>query len=330
MLNCLFNIFNFGNLTFVVNLGIILLLTGLIMLYVRNKFSTYDRCLEEQSNMLRHLITTLQNQQYNSVNAGPNTELASDIAIKTARKINYNRQNNKIIVSDDEDDSEDYTDNNASDDENNSYSTDSENDTESETDTETDSENERSLASNNHNNNIQELNVTDMNDHSIETIETKKNIINAVSMMGLNNVMGGVQVQGGIGGICYLELLSELKDTSFHNDNDNDLNQCIKVISIKSSDENNNEGKIFELNDNQDDSNILDESFIVSKLKETKLDSSITNLIENKEVNDTLDKFSLEQLRDMKKTQLQDLCKKKNLGTNGTRNELITRLSNVL
>jgi hypothetical protein len=337
MLNCLFNIFNFGNLGFVVNLGIVLLLTGLIMLYVKNKFSIYDKCLEEQSNMLRHLVTTLQTQQLRGGNSHYNNELASNVAIDTARRINLNnslKKNDKIIVSDDEtSDADDSTSEYTSDDDNEATDSDSESESDSDSDSESDSDNECENESDNYtdkkelNNKNNELSTKNDDLETIETIETKNMIgLGGVSMIGLNNVniMSGVQTMGG--SLCYLELLSELNEGT----SENDLNKCIKVISIKSNENDNNEGKVFELNDSLEVSNVLDESFVVSKVTESPLSEINLNENEYTQLNDSSDKYNLEQLRDMKKTQLQELCKKKNLGTNGTRNELITRLSNVL
>lgn len=362
MLNCLFNIFNFGNLGFVVNLGIVLLLTGLIMIYVRNKFATYDKYLEEQSNMLRNLVTTLQSQQYK----GGNDQLASNVAINAARKINLNNSNsntnNKIVVSDDENDSDDTDDTDDSDETDDSEEETYESDDSEESDDTNDSQSNYSNSDSNKNNlNINEeskeyqlevdpeVNNSERNEKklltkyldsknyndNIETIETKKNLLEmgGLGMIELNNInlvggIGGVQTMG-MGGVCYLELLSELNDSNC----ENDMSQCIKVISINSTNPNNqndnNEGKIFELNDNEDVSNVLDESFIVSKLTNSA-SVSVINLDETTDLNDSSNKYNLEQLKDMKKTQLQDLCKKRNISTNGTRNELITRLSNVV
>lgn len=334
MLNCLFNIFNFGNLGFIVNLGIVLLLTGIIMLYIRHKFSIYDNCLEEQSKMLRQLVVTLQNNNYSNKCEMSNNdnELASNIAISSARKIN-SKKSNKIIVSDDESETETES----------VSESESESETESESESETESESENDSSESgvseynseikyekkeNIENNKKLSNNDD--DDNIPTITTKtNNLINDLTTMGGISVISSMQGMN-MGGICYLELLSELNN----NDKmcDNDLNQCIKVISINSTDENNNSENVIELDDILQDNNVLDKSFIVSKLKESLIseNNDKPNLNENNDSDETIEKYNLEQLKDMKKTKLQELCKKKSVSTNGTRTELITRLSNLL
>ena len=134
--------FKFESFGFIISLGITLLLCGLLMFYVRQRFAAYDRHLIEQSQLLKHLVSNIQ------TNMGPSSELASSSAIKAAQLIhnrkNVDENNEKIIVSDDEIDS------------------DSESESESESDSETsvsdsDSEDENKNNKNNKNNKCETL-----------------------------------------------------------------------------------------------------------------------------------------------------------------------------
>ena len=53
-------IFGFDKVSFVVGLGITLLLCGLIMFYVKQRFSVYDRAITEQSQLLKYLVSSIQ------------------------------------------------------------------------------------------------------------------------------------------------------------------------------------------------------------------------------------------------------------------------------
>ena len=78
--------FKFESFGFIISLGITLLLCGLLMFYVRQRFAAYDRHLIEQSQLLKHLVSNIQ------TNMGPSSELASSSAIKAAQLI-HNRKN---------------------------------------------------------------------------------------------------------------------------------------------------------------------------------------------------------------------------------------------
>jgi len=117
-------LFGFDKVSFVVGLGITLLLCGLIMFYVKQKFSVYDRAIMEQSQLLKHLVSSIQ---MNS------SSLSANGAVDTARKVHnlFGEENNRIVVSDDEsgdDDNDDNDDNVSSDSETISDSDDSDDD----------------------------------------------------------------------------------------------------------------------------------------------------------------------------------------------------------
>jgi hypothetical protein len=316
MINIL-SFLNFGNLSFIVSLGIILLLTSMIMLYVRTKFASYDKCLEEQSNLLKKLVISLQTPNIVGGNFINNdSKLASNVAINTARQININNKSDKkIIVSDDEDD--EYT-NDSDDDE---IESDSESDSETQSESESESETETLSETHHHYDNILISKKIDNNyDDDIETIETN-NINNKKNLVG--------------GGICYLELLSVINDTNLNENlsfNDTDLNQCIKIISIKSNEDDYNMN-VLELNDNllTNINNTVEETILNSNNEDNNLNKlNLDDMSNISEVDIELHAYTLDDIKDMKKNKLQDLCKRKNISTNGTRNELITRLSTFL
>jgi hypothetical protein len=287
------------------------------MLYVRTKFASYDKCLEEQSNLLKKLVISLQTPNIVGGNFINNdSKLASNVAINTARQININNKSDKkIIVSDDEDD--EYT-NDSDDDE---IESDSESDSETQSESESESETETLSETHHHYDNILISKKIDNNyDDDIETIETN-NINNKKNLVG--------------GGICYLELLSVINDTNLNENlsfNDTDLNQCIKIISIKSNEDDYNMN-VLELNDNllTNINNTVEETILNSNNEDNNLNKlNLDDMSNISEVDIELHAYTLDDIKDMKKNKLQDLCKRKNISTNGTRNELITRLSTFL
>jgi len=108
-------------LWFVIGVGITLLLCGLIMFYVKQKFSVYDRHIMEQSQLLKHLV--------NSIQSMTPAVLSSNGSVEQAKRIHeqFNNGYSRIVVSDDEYESE-------------SAESESESESESETETESDSD----------------------------------------------------------------------------------------------------------------------------------------------------------------------------------------------
>jgi hypothetical protein len=266
------------------------------------------------------------------------SNLASNVATNTARQIimNNNKNDKKIIVSDDEEDDE-YTNDSDNSECNDSECDDSEcddsesDDTESESDSElSESDTERlsesiecdnEKLSNRGESKSSSYSDNLDNDDGIETIETSNN---------KNNLVGG---------ICYLELLSELNETKLNDNlsfNDSDLNQCIKIISINSGDVDDSCMKVLELNDNllTNINKVVEETILNSNSQDyndDNLNKLLLNVSDNmSDIDAELKSYTLDDIKDMKKTKLQDLCKRKNISTNGTRNELIIRLSGVL
>ena len=78
--------FKFESFGFIISLGITLLLCGLLMFYVRQRFAAYDRHLIEQSQLLKHLVSNIQ------TNLVPSSELAAASAMKAAQQI-HNKKN---------------------------------------------------------------------------------------------------------------------------------------------------------------------------------------------------------------------------------------------
>jgi len=116
-----------NKILFAILFGIVLMVLGLILFYVRQKFSVYDRAITEQSQLLKHLVNSIHN---NSISARG----ASDEARRVHEQ--FSRDNStRIIVSDDEDDNDD---NDNDDNESTNSSSETEDDTESSTEEEED------------------------------------------------------------------------------------------------------------------------------------------------------------------------------------------------
>jgi hypothetical protein len=262
-------IFGLDKLSFVVGLGITLLLCGLIMFYVKQKFAVYDRTIMEQSQLLKHLVTSIQ---MNSVIGSASAPGAVDSARRAHTLFGGEERNDsRIIVSDDEDEDDDNS--------NESYSSDTESESDSESsDSDSESENEE-----NPNNSHKPFNI------NITQLDNEK--LN-IKQINLSNDIKVVNVDD-------LRVANETLD--------NLTTELLSHISV------NRESNEDELNVLNTEELKLDET---DELMENKLSSSdnLENLLEKK------------KYVDLSKTQLQELCKERNLSIKGSKKDLIDRL----
>ena len=299
--------FKFESFGFIVSLGITLLLCGLIMFYVRQRFAAYDRHLIEQSELLKHLVSNIQ------TNMGSSSELASSSAIKTAQLIhnrkNVDENNEKIIVSDDEIDS------------------DSESESESDSETsvsDSDSEDENknnkcetlgkcpilpfgnmltTLMSVNNSSNKKNMSEKDTNEDTNEDSD-EESIDSSCDSLSRESLSDDERTKEQIKHIDFSKKLDDIKVLG-----NDDIDSSLNVHNLDIS---------FEEISNKN--NILDEIHV------TKLNDVIEDDIEKSDNSETKQK-PIFNLKDLSKKALQDLCKDRKLPINGTRGELINRLS---
>jgi hypothetical protein len=294
--------FKFESFGFIISLGITLLLCGLIMFYVRQRFAAYDRHLIEQSQLLKHLVSNIQ------TNIGPSSELASSSAIKAAQLIhnrkNVDENNEKIVVSDDEIDS------------------DSESENESESDSET--------------------SVSD-SDSEDENKNNKCEALGKCPILPFGNML--------------TTLMSANKSSNKKNMSEKDSNEDTNEDSDEESTDSSRDSLSIEsLSDDQitkekikhidftpklDNIKVLENDDFDSALNVHNLDEEISNKnnvldeIHVTKLNDVIEKSdnletkktTIFNLKDLSKKALQDICKDRNLPINGTKGELINRLS---
>lgn len=259
-------LFGFDKLSFVAGLGITLLLCGLIMFYVKQKFSVYDRTIMEQSQLLKHLVSSIQ---MNS------SSLAANGAVESARKAHdlfgdetNTKIINRIVVSDDEDDDGDEDDDASSDSETVSDSDDND-DSDDSDDSDDDEESNVNMIS------------------KLNTLEDEKLNIKVVNVDDLNILNNA-------------ELLSEEQSTSLKINKEKDTYQEENQMINDENDEN-DENDINENVDNTEKKWIL----------------------ENDNLENIKEKSKYVELN---KSQLQELCKERNLSIKGSKKDLIDRL----
>ena len=312
--------FKFESFGFIISLGITLLLCGLIMFYVRQRFAAYDRHLIEQSQLLKHLVSNIQ------TNLVPSSELAAASAMKAAQQIhnkknvnenNENNENNKnnentdkIVVSDDEIDSE------------------------SESDSETDSDSGSSDS------------VSDNEDED-EKKNNKCETLGKCPILPFGNMLSTLMTVNKSSNKQNVREKENEKDSDADDEDseDEDSKDSLSSDSLSDDDELNNEQiKHIDFSPKLDGIKILDNQDIGIKLNDNNLDISFEDISNNKlnvldeihvkKLNDVIEdsddletnKFNL-NLKDLSKKALQDICKERNFPTNGTRGELIKRLS---
>ena len=301
--------FKFESFGFIISLGITLLLCGLLMFYVRQRFAAYDRHLIEQSQLLKHLVSNIQ------TNLVPSSELAAASAMKAAQQIhnkknvNENNENNdKIVVSDDEIDSE------------------------SESDSESDSDSDSSDS---------------VSDNEDEKENNKCETLGKCPILPFGNMLSTLMTVNKSSNKQNFREKENEKDSDADDEDseDEDSKDSLSSDSLSDDDELNKEQiKHIDFSPKLDGIKILDNQDIGIKLNDNNLDISFEDISNNKlnvldeihvkKLNDVIEdsddletnKFNL-NLKDLSKKALQDICKERNFPTNGTRGELIKRLS---
>ena len=304
--------FKFESFGFIISLGITLLLCGLLMFYVRQRFAAYDRHLIEQSQLLKHLVSNIQ------TNLVPSSELAAASAMKAAQQIhnkknvNENNKNNentdKIVVSDDEIDSE------------------------SESDSESDSDSDSSDS---------------VSDNEDEKENNKCETLGKCPILPFGNMLSTLMTVNKSSNKQNFREKENEKDSDADDEDseDEDSKDSLSSDSLSDDDELNKEQiKHIDFSPKLDGIKILDNQDIGIKLNDNNLDISFEDISNNKlnvldeihvkKLNDVIEdsddletnKFNL-NLKDLSKKALQDICKERNFPTNGTRGELIKRLS---
>lgn len=301
--------FKFESFGFIISLGITLLLCGLLMFYVRQRFAAYDRHLIEQSQLLKHLVSNIQ------TNLVPSSELAAASAMKAAQQIhnkknvNENNENtDKIVVSDDEIDSE------------------------SESDSESDSDSDSSDS---------------VSDNEDEKENNKCETLGKCPILPFGNMLSTLMTVNKSSNKQNFREKENEKDSDADDEDseDEDSKDSLSSDSLSDDDELNNEQiKHIDFSPKLDGIKVLDNQDIGIKLNDNNLDISFEEISNNKlnvldeihvkKLNDVIEdsddletnKFNL-NLKDLSKKALQDICKERNFPTNGTRGELIKRLS---
>ena len=301
--------FKFESFGFIISLGITLLLCGLLMFYVRQRFAAYDRHLIEQSQLLKHLVSNIQ------TNLVPSSELAAASAMKAAQQIHNkknvnenNKNTDKIVVSDDEIDSE------------------------SESDSESDSDSDSSDS---------------VSDNEDEKENNKCETLGKCPILPFGNMLSTLMTVNKSSNKQNFREKENEKDSDADDEDseDEDSKDSLSSDSLSDDDELNNEQiKHIDFSPKLDGIKVLDNQDIGIKLNDNNLDISFEEISNNKlnvldeihvkKLNDVIEdsddletnKFNL-NLKDLSKKALQDICKERNFPTNGTRGELIKRLS---
>lgn len=326
------NFFKIEGNGFVICLGIILLLTGLIMFYVKQRFAVYDKLLSEQNKLLKHVVSNIENmstQHFQSVRdlSNPNALTAAANAIKNIRQVELNENNDNshnkypaIVVSDDEETNNDEDDEDDDDDE------DDEDESEA-------SEDESS-----------EQKSQEMSDPEVVSTNSNKTKILKIDNFNFNSIK---------------HLQSSQKSNSNSHDESNSYNDSESEDDDSDSSDDNQ--LVIRKNDNYAEIKVVELDLPIEK-QEFKQENEVSDLIvenlttnstnENSETKNnynTIDKLNINDLNDdmkhnvskkidladsveagvlstYKKNKLEELCKDKNLSTKGTRMELIKRL----
>lgn len=312
-------------LWFVISLGITLLLSGLIMFYVKQRFSVYDRHITEQNQLLKHLVNSIR------TNASPlSAKGAVDEARKYHEQLNLNNMvnaNSLIVVSDDENEESDED----------SSSEESTADDSKESDTESDSDD------------------NDVEEHDDNKLNIKQiNLSNDGIGIGI-----GLKLDNLSGMFKYLDKTSGDNDDNESNNSDddaddsddsddsdddsgeesqlelvsNETNNCVLLQCVNIEDtlnlNNDNENENNETSQLQFPNMNNSQKSLPSELKTVSV-----NLNENDEKvelsvseNGDLENLLIKQKYiDMSKHNLQELCKERNISSKGSKKELIDRL----
>jgi hypothetical protein len=286
---------------FIICLGIILLLTGLIMFYVKQRFSVYDKIISEQNKLLKHVVASIE---YSSLGGMQNASgLSNSIALQTAREISsrMNEDNTRISVSDDESSEEVYSE---------SEEDESQSENSSENDASVESENEREIIKVDH---------SQTKILKISNLDYINNMHNDSSSSSIDNIDSD----------------DDEDDTDESESNKEEMNDIesklniqdhfIKVIELTPDETDNDEGTKY-VNSNSNTSEPKQESILSStKLNVEEVHEDVKHSISKKI--DLANNLAVSTLSGLKKTELESLCKDKNLSTKGRRLELIKRLT---
>lgn len=319
---------------FVINLGITLVLSGLIMVYVKQKFLSYDRQINQQNNLLKQLVSMVQNKA-----SLPEASLAASGAVDAAKvahkQFSMNSNDNKIKVSDSESSNTDSESDSESDEESDTEDENNENDEKSEDTIEIQREDKNKKPFHDFSE-IKQIIITNssegnMLDNLHNLLSTSRQLSNMnlekvdslIESLDLDNLNELNYIENGneSGSESDSELSSD-SDSDNEDDNENDnediKSELIKNMNLKKelSYDENSEININNLNDNLE---LMSMSTYQNKVIENTNDEQL------KQNNDE-DKLKLNYLVDMSKSQLQELCKSKNLSVKGSKKELIDRI----
>jgi hypothetical protein len=297
-------------LWFIISLGITLLLSGLIMFYVKQRFSVYDRHITEQNQLLKHLVNSIR------TNTSP---LSAKGAVDEARKYheqlnlhNDTNTNSLIVVSDDEQDDES--------DEDSSSSEESTADDSKESDTESDDDSD-DLDIHDDKLNIKQINLSN------DGIGLGLKLDN---LSGMFKYLDKTDTKSDDD--CVDDSDSDESDTESQSELDNEINRCVlQCVNIEDTLNNND-------NDDNNDSRLQISTNMTNSPKSPSplsydIKSISVNLNDNDEkIVDASENGDLENMLikqkyiDMSKHNLQELCKERHISSKGSKKELIDRL----
>jgi hypothetical protein len=341
--------FGLDKISFLICLGVTLLLTGLIIFFMRQKFAVYDRHITEQSQLLKHLVAKLENNIHTT-----NAMLAAPSAIAAAKEAHkqfgqnggHVLSNSKIIVSDDEDEDEDE-DEDTSEESDDATSSTSDDDSEV-SDIDADNLNVQSKQIK-----IKLDELTYGNKCSDEHHISLNDIDNVGETKTINlNTLDDLDVDEN----SDMNTDTDEDDDDDDNDDDEDDDRSSEKLTITRT-----EAKLTVYHVNDDNANDVREINELNSTEQHYSDASLNNVPSLKQIlldedseirisngknknnnkyndmNDSKDNQYLEfletnddmlNLNDMKLSQLKELCKGHNLSTNGNKKELIERLTN--
>lgn len=288
---------------FVICLGIILLLTGLIMFYVKQRFSVYDKIISEQNKLLKHVVASIE---YSSIGGMQSANgLSNSIALQTAREVSLrnkseiNDQSSRISVSDDESSEEIES---KSDEEESECEDSSENDEDS-------VEDEPEYKNNNH---------SQTKILKISNLDYLTDLRDGSSSSSIDNIDSDDDDEDESEESSQEESMNETKKLNMSE-------HFIKVIELPSVSDINNideeSGFKIETGTNKES------ELLTTKLNVEEVHEDVKHSISKKI--DLANNLASSTLNGLKKTELEAMCKDKNLNTKGTRLELIKRLSEL-
>lgn len=317
--------------SFIINLGITLVLSGLIMVFIKQKFASYDKQFNTIDNHLKNLVSMVQKQSVSLASSPVNwcsqpdskvnlnkdsSSLAAEGALDAAKEAHEkfggvsqkdDKSLNKIVVSDNEEESESYTDD----------------DDESKSDSDSGSESEESEELEQ---NVEEIQLDNLKLNG----EIKQIFItNEEPMHFLNNLM----ILGNHKKVLGETLdLDNLQESELHNNtNDSSDNSSDDETESESDNEDNGDGD-ESINNESKLVSLMPENIVDNVNNETPYNNEEQNIRTN-EVSESTESLSplnmsVGQLVEMSKNNLQELCKSRNLSIKGSKKELIDRLLN--